>query len=76
MVIDPRITFIESSYIFKQVDKNEDGSISMEEFKKIFVDYDFIDINDKASRIITDLKEIVKANKIDLKEIFRKSDTD
>ena len=38
----------------------------MEEFKKIFVNYDFGDINDKAARIITDIKEIVKANNVNL----------
>lgn len=48
----------------------------MEEFKKIFVNYDFGDINDKAARIITDIKEIIKNNNLNLEEIFGRSDLD
>jgi len=38
----------------------------MEEFKNIFCNYDFSDLNDVAGRIITDLKEIIKANNLNL----------
>ena len=48
IVIDPRITFSEAQYLFKKVDISGDGEVSYEEFKHIFIDYDFVDINDKA----------------------------
>ena len=38
--------------------------------------YDFGDINDKAERILTDIKEIIKANNINLMNLFGKSDLD
>jgi len=33
MAIDPRITFYEATYLFKKVDKNGDGFVSIDEFK-------------------------------------------
>ena len=75
-VIDARITYSEACHIFAQVDSSGDGSVSLKEFEAIFNEFDFHDCNDKAGRIIIDLKEIIKANNIPLKEIFKKFDAD
>jgi hypothetical protein len=40
--------------------------VSLDEFKQIFIDYDFADINDKATQIVTDLKQIIIANNLDI----------
>lgn len=66
-IIDPRVTYHESEYIFMSVDTSKDGKVSLDEFSKIFCAYDFSDLKDKAQQIIIDLKEIVKANKYDIK---------
>ena len=42
------------------IDTSKDGKITIEEFRNIFCKYDFSDINDPASHIIRDLKEIIK----------------
>ena len=36
--------------------------------------YEFGDINDKAERIITDIKEIIKDNDLNLQNLIGKSD--
>ena len=66
MDLDPRITECEAEYLLKVFDTNNDGSVSFEEFKRIFSQYDFGDLSDRAGHIITDLKEIVKANDLNL----------
>ena len=48
----------------------------MDEFKHIFCDIDFSDLDDIAGRIITDLKEIIKANNLNLEDIFVNFDDD
>jgi hypothetical protein len=65
-VIDPRVTFYEANEIFSKVDVSKDGKVTLQEFQNIFMAYDFCDIKDKGQHLITDLKEIIKANKIDL----------
>ncbi|EAS02860.3 Serine/Threonine kinase domain protein (macronuclear) [Tetrahymena thermophila SB210] len=72
--IDQRLTSVDTDYLFKQIDENGDGSLSIHEFTKFFLEYDFSDLTDKAAHIITDLKEIIKANKMNLFEIFEKYD--
>lgn len=62
--------------MFKLLDNNGDGKITLEEFKNIFCNYDFSDLTDVAERIITDLKEIIKANNLNLADIFRNFDAD
>lgn len=47
------------------MDKNGDEMISLDEFKEIFCNYEFIN-TDKAERIIIDLKEVVKARKLNI----------
>jgi Ca2+-binding EF-hand superfamily protein len=46
------------------------------DFQKVFVFTDYSDILDHAQNIITDLKEIIKANGIDIKKIFDNFDKD
>lgn len=48
------------------MDKNGNDLISLDEFKEIFCNYEFINVADKAERIIIDLKEVVKARKLNL----------
>ncbi|KAL4439078.1 hypothetical protein ABPG74_008853 [Tetrahymena malaccensis] len=74
--IDPRITSFESKAIFRVVDTSNDKKISLQEFASIFCQYDFADIDDPAQILITDLKEIIKANQLNLKEIFSNFDKD
>ena len=74
--IDPRITFYEASYLFQKVDQSGDGKVSLQEFKGVFNEFDFCDINDKASQIIIDFKEIMKNNNMDLETVFKKYDND
>lgn len=76
MDLDPRITECEAEYLLKVFDTNNDGSVSFEEFKRIFSHYDFRDLSDRAGHIITDLKEIIKANKLNLQDIFANFDCD
>lgn len=64
--ISPRINLEESKEIFKVVDSSKDKKISLGEFAAIFIHYDFADIDDPAQSIITDLKEIIKANDMNL----------
>jgi len=71
--LDARLTYQECNLIFKKVDTSKDNLVSMEEWKTIFNNYDFRSMN-KGSRIILDLQEIVKANKISLEKIFNKYD--
>lgn len=46
MDIDSRITFSEAQHLFAHVDTSKDGSVSIKEFKSIFNEWDFSDIND------------------------------
>lgn len=64
--LDPRLTSKEGDHLFKLFDKDGDAKISFDEFRHIFCDYDFSDLKDVAARIITDLKEIIKANNLNL----------
>ena len=58
------------------MDTSHDGSVSLEEFKAIFDEFDFHDLHDRAGRILNDIKEIVRENHIDLKKIFNTFDAD
>ncbi len=75
-IIDARINFYEAAYLFDKVDTSRDGKVSLDEFKQIFIDYDFADINDKATQIVTDLKQIIIANNLDIEQIFNNFDKD
>jgi len=52
------------------VDTSKDGAVSLDEFKSIFNNWDFSDINDQGTQVITDLQEIIKHNNLSLKQIF------
>ena len=64
--IDPTIAFYEVYYIFCYFDKTNDGEVSSKEFENVFKSWDFSETNDKANTIITDLKEIIKNNNLNL----------
>ncbi|KRX01735.1 Protein kinase-like domain [Pseudocohnilembus persalinus] len=74
--IDPRITTYEANHLFQMIDTSKDGRVSKSEFQSIFVDYDFSDLSDKAEQIITDLREIIKANNIEIQKVFDHHDKD
>jgi Ca2+-binding EF-hand superfamily protein len=42
------VTVNEINYLFKQFDKNSDGTLDKDEFKRIFCEFDFSDLSDKA----------------------------
>jgi len=58
------------------VDASKDGAVSLDEFKSIFNNWDFSDINDQGTQVITDLQEIIKHNNLSLKQIFQNFDKD
>ncbi|CAD8059172.1 unnamed protein product [Paramecium sonneborni] len=73
--LDPRLTGKEIKLLFDKMDINQDKSIGYEEFKRFFFDYDYVK-EDFAERIIIDLREIIRANKLKVEEIFQKYDKD
>ena len=42
----------------------------------MFINHDYSELKDKGKQIITDLKEIIKANAIDIEKIFQEFDRD
>ncbi|KAM3146320.1 hypothetical protein pb186bvf_001665 [Paramecium bursaria] len=74
--LDPTVTTDESNHLFQFLDQSGDGQISQDEFKRLFQEVDFSNIDDVADRMIFELKEIVKANKLDLSRVFLKYDLD
>ena len=75
-MIDPRMCEKESSYIFNIVDSSKDKKVSLQEFSNIFCHYDFSDIEDTVGNLIVDLQEIIKANNLNLEQMFKNFDTD
>lgn len=49
--IDPRLNSLDTEYLFKQTDENGDNSLSIDEFAKFFLEYDFSDLSDKATHV-------------------------
>lgn len=74
--IDARVTQKEADHIFKLVDNSGDQKISLDEFRKLFCEYDYSNLKDVAERIIVDLKEIIKANNLKIEDIFKNFDKD
>lgn len=68
----------------KVFDTDGSGTVSFDEFKRVFSQYDFSDVKDQAGivlsnnlgKIITDLREIIKANNLNLMDIFSNFDGD
>lgn len=48
--------------------------MNLEGFTRLFTEYDFTDINNKAVQIINDIREIIKHNKINVFDLFDKFD--
>lgn len=48
----------------------------MDEFRKLFCEYDYSNLKDVAERIVVDLKEIIKANNLKIEDIFKNFDKD
>ena len=64
--IDPRVTIKESQGLFEYLDSDNDGTLTFGEFKKMFCETDYSDLNDRGGQILTDLREIVRNKKLDL----------
>lgn len=71
--MDASLTGKEIKLLFSKIDLDGNKNISIDEFKKIFCQYDYLN-ELPADRIITDLKEIIKANKYNLNKIFAQYD--
>ncbi|KRX06263.1 Protein kinase-like domain [Pseudocohnilembus persalinus] len=71
---DDLITFFESNHIFNQLKTldfiSQKEYVDSDELIRIFQEYDFVDLQDPASHILMDIKEIIKQNKYDIKSIF------
>ena len=59
---------VASSIKYKVLSSNNISVIII--FKAIFEEFDFHDLNDRAGRILDDIKEIVRENNIDLRKIL------
>lgn len=46
--IDKRLTSRDVEYVFNAIDENGDNILSLEEFVKFFLSYDFSDLSNKA----------------------------
>ncbi|KAM3130266.1 hypothetical protein pb186bvf_017661 [Paramecium bursaria] len=55
-------------------DKNK--KVDYQEFQKLFTEYDFTDLNDRAGIIIKDIQEVIKANNQNIQQIFKQYDSD
>ena len=75
-VVDPAITAGESYFIFKQIDQSGDGKINLAEFQKVIEGMCFENLDNRAGRLLCDLKQIIAANNINLQNIFAKYDAD
>jgi len=60
--------------IFNLFQQTSENRIFYKEFLNYLDIYNFADLNDKVGRVILDLREIIRANNIDLKELFNKID--
>ena len=65
-VVDPAICAGESYSIFKQIDQSGYGKISFAEFQKIIEGMCFENLDNRAGRLLCDLKDIIIANNINL----------
>lgn len=63
----PTITHHECMDVFKAMDNDKSGHIDGNEFKEFFCEYDFNNINDLASKVINDLKQVINTYKLDCK---------
>lgn len=62
-LFEQNLTYLESNYVFNIVKGVEYATqkefVDLEEFTKIFLEYDFIDLEDPASHILMDIKVIL-----------------
>ncbi|KRX05999.1 Protein kinase-like domain [Pseudocohnilembus persalinus] len=72
--IDNNIDQTAANKIFNLIDKNHDGSISLQEFEFMFNGFDFNDLEDKSADIIRDLRNIVAARGYNLKDFYEQYD--
>jgi hypothetical protein len=68
--IDSNISKNDANQIFKRIDKNQEHKIRLKDFKQIFLEYDFSDINNQAETLISELKEIIQNNSLSVDKIF------
>lgn len=61
--------------LFQRV-AQQDQVVDYKEFQALFTEYDFSDLSDKGGQIIKDIQEVIKANNINVAQIFQKFDAD
>ncbi|CAD8178069.1 unnamed protein product [Paramecium octaurelia] len=74
--IDPSLTSNETSKLFNFLDQQRKQKINLNEFQVLFSGNDFSDLKNFAQRIISDLKEIIANNKLNVDQIFHFYDED
>jgi len=65
---------MEMVIIIKNLIINYKGDLSFVEFKAIFNNYDFCDMNNLTAHLIEEFREIILGYNINLKDIFEKID--
>ena len=81
-IIDKNITEKEVEYVFKIIDKDGSGSIDKNEFREVIEKAELKsvgkiesnDLDEKANKTISTLREIIFKNGLDLKKIFKNFD--
>lgn len=81
-IIDKNISQKEVEYVFQIIDKDSSGFIDKDEFRDVFQNanlksvgkIDPNELDEKANKTITTLREIIFKNKLDIKKIFKNFD--
>lgn len=81
-IIDKNLTQKEVEYVFKIIDKDCSGFIDQEEFREVFKNANLKsvgkiesnELDEKANKTISTLREIIFKNNLDIKKIFKNFD--
>lgn len=68
--LDPRVTYFESSYLFKLIDSENRGVVETKLLEELLVSWDYCELSQRAQTIIRDLREIIKMKGIDMSALF------
>jgi len=72
--LDPVATYHDVKSLYAALDIGKEDKISRADFLELFRNFDFRDRNKAADRIAGDLREIIRANHINLHSIFKMFD--
>ncbi|CAK81842.1 unnamed protein product (macronuclear) [Paramecium tetraurelia] len=73
LAVDPNTTPYQIQALFSRI-CGQDQKVNYIEFQKLFTEFDFSDLNDRAGIIIKDIQAVIKANNINVTQIFNKYD--